>query len=270
MERRYWECAMGGTTARNVLSAITVAFNAAILILTTYIAYSIRNIAARYNESKLIGLAVYNIVVLVTIIPIISATTGNPVVIPVGILVLTSVVYAIYFLPKVITLITGLEIGGGQGENKHSPSSYTGDSESGHTGTDSTAKAEKREMIEGYADIRIARSKFLLGTSRWVRRQIVLVPMQSIIAEIPMDEASEFRGTTVLVEELKVLNVVKNAQQGFSVTIQINNKLFWEVQTGSAETIDQWVNHFKAVRGSRKMVDTLSPLPSKGTRTMSQ
>ncbi|KND01144.1 uncharacterized protein SPPG_04236 [Spizellomyces punctatus DAOM BR117] len=251
---RYWECSMGGTTARDILSAVVLIFNALVLIATTLLAYSIRNVAARYNESKLIGLAMYNIVTFVVIIPIIAQTTGNPLVIPVGILVITSLVYGIFFLPKVKTLLVSPH----QPLMKDDAPTGNGAVLSGSElstekiGTNSFSKLDKVEVVEGHADVRIARSKLLIGVSRWVRRSIILVPNRSVVAEIPLEEASEYKGTTVQVEDLKILNVIKSPESGYCLLIQLNNNLVWELQTSTPESLDEWIGHFKSVRCTRK------------------
>ncbi|KAJ3290715.1 hypothetical protein HK104_006565 [Borealophlyctis nickersoniae] len=258
MTSRQWECAMTGSTARTALGGIVLFINIFVLLATTALAYIIRDISAQFSESKMIGLAMYNVVVFVVIIPVIRSATGQPIVIPVGILLITSIVYAILFIPKLLVAFQGPSAE--KEGRKHTDSerresiakqaqSHIGNS-SGGGGADALVeiKTGAATIIDGHADVRIANSRFMLAAARWIKRRLVVLPDQA--------DNNPSRGTTIPIQEFKILQTTKSETEGFRFLAQMGPKMFFELETVSPPVLEKWMQAFQGSVGSFKRNST--------------
>ncbi|KAJ3296082.1 hypothetical protein HK104_001978 [Borealophlyctis nickersoniae] len=264
---RQWECAMTGPTARTALGGIVLFINIFVLLATTVLAYMIRDISAQFNESKMIGLAMYNVVVFVVIIPVISSATGQPIVIPVGILLITSIVYGILFIPKLLVAFHGPSAkkdGRKQTDSERLESiankaQSTNGSSSVGGGADTLVeiKTGAATIIDGQADVRIANSKFMLAAARWIKRRLVVLPEQGVVSEIPLEaDDNPTPGTTIPIQEFKILQTTKSETEGFRFLAQMGPKLFFELETVSAPVLEKWMQAFQGCVGSFKRTST--------------
>ncbi|KAI9097230.1 periplasmic binding protein-like I [Phlyctochytrium arcticum] len=76
-ERRYYECASSNTAANSIFPIIMYVYNGLLISTCCYFAFATRNIYSMFNETKAIGVAIYNVFFCVVIILIITYV-GRP------------------------------------------------------------------------------------------------------------------------------------------------------------------------------------------------
>ncbi|KAJ3010222.1 hypothetical protein HKX48_007521 [Thoreauomyces humboldtii] len=101
-------CASPNGTVQTVMTAVSIAFNGSLLAMTTFLSWKTRHVVQEYNESKWIGISVYNIVATSALfVPLVYTTAFAPYAFPfrsVAVLFGTAVTEALLFGPKFLQL----------------------------------------------------------------------------------------------------------------------------------------------------------------------
>jgi len=69
-EMHYWVCT-NTSTFGEVIQMVLIVINGLALVYGSYLAYKVKNVYSEYNESKVIGLSIYGIVVCIVILIVI-------------------------------------------------------------------------------------------------------------------------------------------------------------------------------------------------------
>ncbi|KAI8920752.1 hypothetical protein DFJ77DRAFT_506388 [Powellomyces hirtus] len=248
---RFWSCKSPSEKVHKTMTGVLFSFNGLLALSGVFMAYMTRNVRGEYNESKYIGLCIYNVFVLsVLAIPLMYVSDLGPnmiyVVRSVVILIINVVMLSLFFIPKLKAINekgsdNSASRTGGQGSLDYG----------GQKGSQNAAAAllskqvteAQVKMVSGQVYVRQAKYKWALNAAQW-KRVIMhyLVTPELLIVNVQGNNGAQHISNTYSTANWAVIDHksdVESKQHLITVT-GLNQSEIFEFQFETESSFNRW------------------------------